>query len=98
MDALDFIQNRYDMSYDDIERLTDSMAAMPFINFDNIIDLMESYVEHKESQKIAELKEKLDEFTIKFAYWFRKENTPENADKWFHCSDMDMLNAFKTEQ
>ena len=72
MDALDFIQDRYDMSYDDIEKLSDSMAAMPFIDFDNIIDLMESYVEYKESEKIAELKEKLDDFTIKFAYWFRK--------------------------
>lgn len=97
MDALDFIQDRYDMSYDDIEKLSDSMAAMPFIDFDNIIDLMESYVEYKESEKIAELKEKLDEFTIKFAYWFRKEDTQENAEKWFHFSDNDMLNAFKEE-
>lgn len=98
MDALDFIQDRYDMSYDDIEKLSDSMAAMPFIDFDNIIDLMESYVEYKESEKIAELKEKLDEFTIKFAYWFRKEDTQENAEKWFHFSDNDMLNAFKEEE
>lgn len=97
MDALDFIQDRYDMSYDDVEKLSDSMAAMPFIDFDNIIDLMESYVEYKESEKIAELKEKLDEFTIKFAYWFRKEDTPENAEKYFHFSDVDMLNAFKEE-
>lgn len=97
MDALDFIQDRYDMSYDDIEKLSDSMAAMPFIDFDNIIDLMESYVEYKESEKIAELKEKLDEFTIKFAYWFRKEDTQENAEKYFHFSDNDMLNAFKEE-
>lgn len=97
MDALDFIQDRYDMSYDDIEKLSDSMAAIPFIDFDNIIDLMESYVEYKESEKIAELKEKLDEFTIKFAYWFRKEDTQENAEKYFHFSDNDMLNAFKEE-
>jgi hypothetical protein len=105
MDALDFIQDRYDMSYDDIERLTDSMAAMPMINFDNIIDLMESFVEHKESEKIAALKKEIeevkknsDELAIKFAYWLRKEDTQENAEKWFHYSDMDMLNAFKEEE
>ena len=97
MDALDFIQNRYDMSYDDIEKLADSMAAMPFIDFNNIIDLMESYAEYKESEKIAELKQNHDEFTIKFAYWLRKEDTQENAEKWFHFSDNDMLNAFKQE-
>jgi hypothetical protein len=73
------------------------MAAMPFIDFNNIIDLMESYAEHKESEKIAELKQKHDEFTIKFAYWLRKEDTQENAEKWFHFSDNDMLNAFKQE-
>ena len=97
MDALDFIQDRYDMSYDDIEKLADSMAAMPFIDFNNIIDLMESYAEYKESEKIAELKQNHDEFTIKFAYWFRKEDTQENAEKYFHFSDNDMLNAFKEE-
>lgn len=50
---------------------------------------------------ISEYKEKLqkeqDEFTIKFANWLRKEDTQENADKYFHYSDMDMLNAFKKE-
>lgn len=39
-----------------------------------------------------------DDFAIKFANWFRKEDTPENAEKWFHYSDEDMLNAFKKEQ
>ena len=97
MDALDFIQDRYDMSYDDLERLTDAMSDLPMIDFDNIIDLMDSYAEHKESEKIAELKEKQDEFAIKFAYWLRKEDTQENADKWFHYSDNDMLNAFKEQ-
>ena len=60
--------------------------------------------EKKEDVKkvISEHKEKLqkeqDEFAIKFANWLRKEDTPENAEKWFHYSDMDMLNAFKEEQ
>lgn len=59
--------------------------------------------EKKEDVKkiISEHKEKLqkeqDEFTIKFANWLRKEDTQENADKYFHYSDMDMLNAFKKE-
>lgn len=59
--------------------------------------------EKKEDVKkvISEHKEKLqkeqDEFAIKFANWLRKEDTPENAEKWFHYSDMDMLNAFKEE-
>lgn len=39
-----------------------------------------------------------DEFAIKFANWLRKEDTPENAEKWFHYSDEDMLNAFKEQQ
>lgn len=97
MDALDFIQDRYDWSYRDVERLTDAMSDLPMIDFDNITDLMESYAEHIQSEKNAELKEKLDEFTIKFAYWFRKEDTQENAEKYFHFSDTDMLNAFKEQ-
>jgi hypothetical protein len=97
MDALDFIQDRYDWSYRDVERLSDAMSDLPMMDFDNIIDLMDSFAEHKAAEKIAELNEKLDEFTIKFAYWFRKEDTPENAEKYFHFSDNDMLNAFKEE-
>ena len=104
MDALDFIQDRYDWSYRDVERLSDAMSDLPMIDFDNIIDLMESYAEHQVAEKITdmqkeieELKQKNDIFAIKFANWLRKEDTPENAEKWFHYSDMDMLNAFKEE-
>jgi hypothetical protein len=104
MDALDFIQDRYDWSYRDVERLSDAMSDLPMIDFDNIIDLMDSFSEHQVAEKtiamqkeIDELKKKHDEFTIKFAYWFRKEDTQENAEKWFHYSDEDMLNAFKEE-
>lgn len=98
MNSLDFLQDRYDMSYDDVERLSDSMSDLPMIDFDNIIDLMDSFAEHQIAEKIVEHKEKLDEFTIKFAYWFRKEDTQENAEKYFHFSDMDMLNAFIEEK
>lgn len=38
-----------------------------------------------------------DDFAIKFANWLRKEDTPENAEKYFHYSDNDMLNAFKEQ-
>ena len=97
MDALDFIQDRYDWSYRDVERLSDAMSDLPMIDFDNIIDLMDSFAEHQVAEKLAELKQKQDDFSIKFAYWLRKEDTQENAEKWFHYSDMDMLNAFKEE-
>ena len=97
MDALDFIQDRYDWSYRDVERLSDAMSDLPMIDFDNIIDLMDSFAEHQVAEKLAELKEKQDDFSIKFAYWLRKEDTQENAEKWFHFSDNDMLNAFKEE-
>ena len=97
MDALDFIQDRYDWSYRDVERLADAMSDLPMIDFDNIIDLMDSFAEHQVAEKLAELKQKQDDFSIKFAYWLRKEDTQENAEKWFHYSDMDMLNAFKEE-
>lgn len=29
---------------------------------------------------------------IEFALWLRVNDTQENADQWFHYSDMDMLN------
>ena len=104
MDALDFIQDRYDWSYRDVERLTDAMSDLPMMDFDNIIDLMDSFSEYMVAEKLVdmqkeidELKRKNDEFAIKFAYWFRKEDTMDNAEKWFHYSDEDMLNAFKEE-
>ena len=39
MDALDFIQDRYDWSYRDVERLSDALSDLPMFDFDNIIDL-----------------------------------------------------------
>jgi Asp-tRNA(Asn)/Glu-tRNA(Gln) amidotransferase C subunit len=92
MDPYEFIKDRYDMSGYDLDLLRDAMTNLPMIDFENIIDLMEAYSEHKKP------KQNPDEFTIKFANWLRKEDTQENADKWFHYSDMDMLNAFKEEQ
>ena len=45
-----------------------------------------------ECEKIA------DDYAIEFALWLRKEDTPENAEKWFGYSDQDMLNEFKKEK
>ena len=97
MDALDFIQDRYDWSYRDVERLSDAMSDLPMMDFDNIIDLMDSFSEYMVAEKLANIQKEHDELTIKFAYWLRKEDTPENAEKWFHFSDNDMLNAFKEQ-
>jgi hypothetical protein len=38
-----------------------------------------------------------EEFTIDFYNWMRKEDTPENAEKYFGYTDKDMLNVFKEE-
>lgn len=37
------------------------------------------------------------EFAISFHNWMRKNDTPENAEKFFHYTDEDMLNVFKEE-
>ena len=34
---------------------------------------------------------------IAFHNWMRKNDTPENAEKFFHYTDEDMLNVFKEE-
>lgn len=39
-----------------------------------------------------------DEYAIEFANWLRMVDIPENAEKWFHYSDKDMLNVFKKER
>lgn len=37
-------------------------------------------------------------FAIEFHRWMRVNDTKENADKYFHYTDKDMLNAFKEEK
>lgn len=39
-----------------------------------------------------------EDFAIKFHKWMRLNDTQENAEKWFHYTDKDMLNAFKEEK
>jgi len=48
-------------------------------------------------EEIIKINDDRDEFAIKFANWLRKEDIPENAEKYFHYSDKDMLNTFKKE-
>lgn len=38
-----------------------------------------------------------DDYAIAFYNWMRKNDTPENAEKFFHYTDKDMLNVFKEE-
>ena len=45
----------------------------------------------KKLEKIA------DDYAIAFYNWMRKNDTPENAEKFFHYTDKDMLNVFKEE-
>jgi hypothetical protein len=48
--------------------------------------------EYEASEKIIEL---IDDFAIAFHQWMRINDTKENADKYFHFTDKDMLNEFK---
>ena len=38
-----------------------------------------------------------DDYAIAFYNWMRKSDTPENAEKFFHYTDKDILNVFKEE-
>lgn len=42
--------------------------------------------------------EERDKFAIDFHRWMRVNDTKENAEKYFHYTDKDMLNAFKEEK
>ena len=42
--------------------------------------------------------EERDNFAIAFHRWMRVNETRENAEKYFHYTDRDMLNAFKEEK
>lgn len=72
--------------------LSNIKNMLQFNNDALAIRFMEKYYHAKKEED-----KENDEFAIKFANWLRKEDTQENAEKWFHYSDMDMLNAFKEE-
>ena len=43
-------------------------------------------------------REREDDFAIAFHRWMRMNDTQENADKYFHYTDKDMLNEFKKQK
>jgi hypothetical protein len=47
---------------------------------------------------IFECVEIADKLAIDFHQWMRLNDTRENAEKYFHYTDKDMLNAFKKEK
>ena len=52
----------------------------------------EKWVSAENCEDVAE------DFAIEFHKWMMLNDTQENADKWFHYTDKDMLNAFKEEK
>lgn len=39
-----------------------------------------------------------DDYAIEFAKWLRKEDTSDNAEKYFGYTDLDMVKEFKKEK
>ncbi len=62
-----------------------------------ISKLIYTYTKYYNSNLVKEIQKEADNYTIEFYNWMRKEDIPENADKYFHCTDKDMLNYFKEE-
>ena len=53
--------------------------------------------EFKTENVVPECEKIADDYAIAFYNWMRKNDTPENAEKFFHYTDKDMLNVFKEE-
>lgn len=45
--------------------------------------------------EVVTTQEDIDKIAIDFHQWMRVNDTKENADKYFHFTDKDMLNEFK---
>jgi hypoxanthine phosphoribosyltransferase len=58
----------------------------------NILEYNDSNYREKQEQ------EEKEKFAIAFHRWMRKNDTIDNADKYFHFTDKDMLNEFKKEK
>lgn len=52
----------------------------------------------KENKNAEECETIADDYAIAFYNWMRKNDTQENAEKFFHYTDKDMLNVFKEEK
>jgi len=82
MDAHEFIRERYDWSCEDLERWSDAMKALPRADFDNVIDLMDSFAEFKQERSYSE--EEKDLLNKMFnLYWYENNNEHEdNLEEW----------------
>lgn len=49
-------------------------------------------------QELNKLEKIAEEFAIEFADWLKKEDTPENAEKYFGYTDKNMLEEFKKQK
>lgn len=58
----------------------------------NVLEYNDSNYREKQEQEEKEI------FAIGFHQWMRVNDTQENAEKYFHYTDKDMLNAFKKEK
>ena len=45
--------------------------------------------------EVVTTQKNIDDFAISFHQWMRVNDTQENAEKYFHYTDKDMLNEFK---
>ncbi len=67
-----------------------------------LIEKFEQFTEQKswelKNHNAEECEIIANEFAIGFAMWLRENDTPENAEKFFGYSDLDMLEEFKKEK
>ena len=49
-------------------------------------------------EELIECVEIADDHAIEFYRWMLNNDTQDNAEKWFHYTDRDMLNTFKEEK
>lgn len=65
-------------------------------------DLIESKIEGLKLRfsipgELVTTQEEVDRFAIGFHQWMRKNDTQENAERFFHCTDSDMIEHFKKD-
>ena len=65
---------------------------------DQIIKIVNGTCELSEIQIFNQAKEMEKEQIIKFHKWMIENDTPENAERFFHFSDTDMLNEYLKAQ
>jgi hypothetical protein len=54
--------------------------------------------DNMKEQNAIECEKIADDYAIEFYNWMRKEDTQENAEKYFGYTDKDMLEIFKKEK